>query len=320
MSASTLSFELKDMPDFDHQAAEMQQLRPGVPLLELTPARYKSLFHRPEPKILITRRDGQVVDVGSIILRTEKTGITLVATISGKLSEAGFFRGAIIDIARQVHATKVILEIFGNRDFMMPPVIGETSRHATAIYVCDLTRDDLAAALSSNHRRNLRKAEAAGFTIAEGKTAADIEAHVRLCGASNDRRAGRGEKIQGNKDRRATEGYLASGYATLMQCRQGDETMSSILVLRIGDAAYYDTGGTSPEGMRMGGSHFLMFRTMERLKSQGVRTFSLDVANSEGLVKFKTGFGAEEWPLQRIYIEYPTLVSRLKKRIRALIG
>lgn len=320
MNRSVLSFELKDTPDFDRQAAEMQKLRPGIPLLELTPARYKSLFHHPEPKLLVTRKDGRIADVGSIIRRTEKTGVTLVATISGKLSEAEFFGNTVMDIARQMSATKVILEIFGNRDFTMSPVIGETSRHTTAIYVCDLTRDDLAAALSSNHRRNLRKAEAAGFTITEGKTVADIEAHVRLCGASNDRRAGRGEKIQGNKDRRATEGYLASGYATLMQCRQGDEIMSSILVLRIGDAAYYDTGGTSPEGMKMGGSHFLMFSTMERLKSQGVRTFSLDVANSEGLVKFKTGFGAEEWPLQRIYIEYPTLLGRLKKRLRALVG
>jgi hypothetical protein len=313
MSDLGLTHEILETGDFLQQAEVIARLCPGFPFVELTPARYKSIFHQPEAKVLLTRRGGEVVDVGALILRRSRFAKTLVVTVASALQESDFFWRTVVGAAKGYGASELILEMFGEAAAEVRSFDHETVRHKTQIYVADLTKPDLAADLSSNHRRNLRKAEAAGFVVSTGDTAEAIENHVRLCGNSNERRAGRGEKIQGNKDRKSTEAYLASGCGTLYQAVCAGETLSSILVVRIGSSAYYDTGGTSPEGMKMGGSHFLMFSVMQILKSQGILSFSLDVANTEGLIKFKTGFGAREWPLQRVYIEYPSMIGRLRK-------
>ena len=316
MSSPALSHDVIDAADFTTQAEIIDRLGAKAPLVALTPARYRSFFQEYEPKVLAVSRNGKLVDVGALILRRQRFDKTLVVTISSLLSEPDYFWSSMTVLARDWRVNRVMIEMFGAPADDQRAFEGEKLRQRTQIYVCDLTRDDLAAELSSNHRRNIRKAEAQGFDVVEESSPKAIEDHVRLCGASNDRRSGRGEQIQGNKDRAATEAYLKTGQATLYQAVHEGTAYSSILVLRIGAAAYYDTGGTSPEGMKMGGSHFLMFKVMERLKAEGVTSFSLDVANTEGLIKFKTGFGAVEWPLQRVYLEYPNIISRLRRLLR----
>ena len=313
MTGNSFTFDLVDMPDFATQEAALNELCPGLTLLGLSPARYKSLFHQPKPKLLIIRQRDQIITAAALVLRREGGQNRLVATLSALPHPVEPLWTRILELAGLCKARLITIEMFGPAATNGSPFANEVARHHTQVYVMDLQDADLEAGLSSNHRRNLRKAESLGFSMIETTAPEAVAAHVRLCGASNDRRAGRGEKIQGNKDRKATEAYLETGAARLFQASLRGEVLSSILVLTIGRAAYYDTGGTSPEGMKMGGSHFLMVHTMVRLKEQGIATFSLDVANTEGLIKFKTGFGAREWPLQRVYLEQPSLISRLRR-------
>jgi hypothetical protein len=75
--------------------------------------------------------------------------------------------------------------------------------------------------------------------------------------------------------------------------------MSSILLLRSKRSAYYQSAGTSPEGMSVGASHFLIHNVCKKLKDGGVWVFNLGGApEGSSLARFKSGFGAVEVSLE----------------------
>jgi len=70
---------------------------------------------------------------------------------------------------------------------------------------------------------------------------------------------------------------------------------SSLLLLRSAHTAYFQSAGTSPQGMHIGASHFLVYEVCRELFRQGVRTFNLGGATEgSSLAGFKAGFGAAE--------------------------
>jgi hypothetical protein len=86
-------------------------------------------------------------------------------------------------------------------------------------------------------------------------TEADAEAaaaHVALVRASLSRIAARGADVEGAPSEATVRTYLESGHAALFQAAVGEEVRSSDLVVQVGDATHYLSGGTSPEGNKLG--------------------------------------------------------------------
>jgi lipid II:glycine glycyltransferase (peptidoglycan interpeptide bridge formation enzyme) len=85
----------------------------------------------------------------------------------------------------------------------------------------------------------------------------------------------------------------------LYQAVRDGIVMSSILLLRSKHTAYYQSAGTSPEGMSVGASHFLIYNVGKKLRDDGVRIFNLGGApEGSSLARFKSGFGASEVSLE----------------------
>jgi len=93
---------------------------------------------------------------------------------------------------------------------------------------------------------------------------------------------------------------LNSRAGELFQTLKDDRVLSSILILRSSQGAYYQSAGTLPEGMKLGASAFLVSSVAAILKQEGSRVFNLGgaTADNPGLRRFKAGFGAREVTLQ----------------------
>lgn len=175
--------------------------------------------------------------------------------------------------------------------------------------------------LSSNHRRNLNRAEREGIRLVESREAGAAAIHASLMGLSLNRRRSRGEVVGGGSAGDPTRRLLASGAARIFQSAQDGTVMSSILVLQARNGAYYHSAGTSPEGMKAGASHLLLTRLAEQLRAEGLDVFNLGGTDSEGLARFKAGFGAEPVALEaaawftgnRVSILLDTLVNPLRR-------
>ena len=97
---------------------------------------------------------------------------------------------------------------------------------------------------------------------------------------------------------------LECGSGELFQATLADEVLSSILIVRASAGAYYQSAGTSPEGMESGTSHFLINSVEERLREAGLRTFNLGGApQGSTLARFKAGFGARAVPLIAVTLD-----------------
>jgi lipid II:glycine glycyltransferase (peptidoglycan interpeptide bridge formation enzyme) len=208
----------------------------------------------------------------------------------------------------------VTIEAAGKVRAEIPPLEGESGRTEQTTWLIELETCDLTASLSKNHQRNVRRAVKNGAELAECTDAEAIQDHLRLCGASLARRSSRGETAESHADAALFKAYVRSGRAALFQARIGDRVLSSDLVVRLGDAAYYTSGGSDPEGMKLGTSHFLMFELARQLQGAGCKTLNLGVSQDPGLNRFKAGFGARPVPLERVTLEWGSAWNRWRRK------
>ncbi len=246
--------------------------------------------------IVGTRDGASVIDAAvAYVLRGRLSTLLEVPSLPASAASESFWNG-LYAFCKRLKVTDVVAGTFASPPFEIPPLKGETSRTPRIEYVVALD-GSAPAQLSSNHRRNVKKAAAAGVAM---RRATDAEAalaeHHRLMGQSLGRRSARGEFVPQNWDTAAEHrAYLEAGAAEIYQALQGSTVLSSVLVLRSANAAYYESAGTSPEGMSVGASHFLIHAIGEHLRSAGVATFILGGAEAgSSLARFKSGFGASE--------------------------
>jgi hypothetical protein len=174
------------------------------------------------------------------------------------------------------------------------------------------------ACMSSNHRRNLTKAEKSGVTLHRSVSPVAIAPHVTLMNLSMERRTVRGEEVSANIREFYFRQMLVSGAAEFFQARAPDGTMlSSIFLLRSASGAYYQSAGTSPQGMSLGASPFLIWRAAELLRREGVTCFSIGgtTHDNEGLLRFKNSFGGVPLPFQE---QTFSLAHPILRRLRDL--
>ena len=155
--------------------------------------------------------------------------------------------------------------------------------------------------LGSNHRRNLVKAEKSGLVLRRTSSPDAIATHVMLMNLSMERRHERGEDVAVNIRQTYYRQVLSSGAGEFFQAVHPDgSVLSSVFLLRAAAGSYYQSAGTSPQGMSLGASPFLIWRTAELLRHEGVTCFSLGGTPPEntGLQRFKSSFGGEAVPFQ----------------------
>ena len=210
------------------------------------------------------------------------------------------------------------LNSFGARSVSIPHFRYEIWRRGRFEFVLALKDRDLWALLSSNHRRNIRRAMKSGVVVRQASSEEACRQHVSLMAKSMERRSQRGEVILAAED---IDPYLAlvqARAAEFYQAVHEDAVVSSILVLKSSRGAYYHSAGTSPEGMSLGASHFLIHESGKNLQAQAVEVFNLGGASEEGsgLARFKGGFGGEVVELESAEV---FLGGTLKKTLNRLV-
>jgi len=189
--------------------------------------------------------------------------------------------------------TRLRVQTFGSTGAAIPALGRERLRTPRREYVLALGPACPPLTLSSNHRRNMRRAERAGITVHETTDPVAADTHAELMDASMVRRQDRGEDVSAGTSPVAFRQFLSTEAATLFQARAPDDTvLSSVLVLLSARGAYYHSAGTSPEGMKAGASQLLIATAIERLRDRGITRFNLGGADDpeSGLARFKLGF------------------------------
>lgn len=210
------------------------------------------------------------------------------------------FWSGLLDLCGRRRTTDLVVHTFASPRASIPRVARERWRRSRHEYVLSLEEDDLVSRMSSNHRRNTRRGERAGFELRQADTAAACQDHVRLMGSSMQRRRDRGEDVPMDAEARRASDLVRHGAARIYQAVGDGEVLSSILVLLSSRGAYYHSAGTVPDGMKRGASHFLVGGVARALQVSGRTDFNLGGADpgQEGLTRFKTGFGARRVDLE----------------------
>ncbi|MDZ7829160.1 MAG: GNAT family N-acetyltransferase [Halofilum sp. (in: g-proteobacteria)] len=209
--------------------------------------------------------------------------------------------GAIEDFCGREGITRLRVQTFGSMARGIPSLGNELFRAPRREFVLALGPECPPLTLSSNHRRNVRRAERAGIEVHERDDPEAGETHATLIGASMSRRRHRGEGVSSETAADPFHHFLATGAGTVFQARDAQGTvLSSMLVLQSARGAYYHSAGTSPEGMKSGASQLLVATVAERLRDRGITRFNLGGAGEEqtGLARFKSGFRPETVELE----------------------
>ncbi len=230
-----------------------------------------------------------------------------------------FWRG-LLDLCRSLKVWRLQIGTYASPAAEIPHLPGEMGRQTRCEHVLDLNREDILEGASSQHRRNVSRASKAGLTIVRTLEAGARARHVALMNASLERRAKRGEAVGSSRQDARLSALLSNGAGELFQATNGQQILSSILILRASQGAYYESAGTLPEGMKIGASPFLVSRVAAILKGEGSRIFNLGGATAEnpGLVRFKTGFGTREVALEAAsFCPKSVVEARVQTALRA---
>jgi hypothetical protein len=295
-----------------------------VPHVGCTSILGKDLLRGDQRWTFLLRDSAGEREVGFGALRRGSIGTSLDICVLPGFSHGDALWAGLDRFADSLSVTHMLVESIGvpPNKTVIPALKGEQQRYSDVkLYVMRLAQADWSHALSSNHRRNIRKAQKEGVEV--GIVAGDeaMAAHFRLIGASLQRRANRGEPTNLASTPEEINAILASGTALVFQARHGGEVVSSKMVYAIDERyAYYDSGGTSKAGMDVGASHLLMFSIMQAMHARGIATLNLDVASKAagGLARFKKDFGAEEWEVDRVVCDVGNVRRTLTNGLRTL--
>ncbi|WP_375272193.1 peptidoglycan bridge formation glycyltransferase FemA/FemB family protein [Sphingomonas sp.] len=156
--------------------------------------------------------------------------------------------------------------------------------------VIDLQADEraLLARLSSDTRRNIKRAEAAGLTVLEAPAESAL-----FIASFNTMAAERGLQPL---DAARVEAMLASGHSRLFATMVDGAPRSFLLSYETGETALIATTAAAARE-RDGGGHLLHWRAMCAFRARGLRWCDMGGIVStdarDGIYQFKRGFGGE---------------------------
>jgi hypothetical protein len=253
-----------------------------------------------QPWLLSVREDGHTLEACLGFLRAGRLNRSLEIPSVPCLVSGSIFWAGLTDFCRQERVTSLSVGSFASSSAAIPKLPGETGRRVRVEYVLTLGDSSNWPNMSSNHRRNIQKAQKAGILIERSVAEEACLEHARLQDASMERRISRGEQVLADAQVRTAAALLKHQSAELFRARAGDNLLSSILILKAPRGAYYHSAGTTREGMATGASHYLIRQVAEILRAETIETFNLGGADAgnPGLERFKKGFGGREIQLE----------------------
>jgi Acetyltransferase (GNAT) domain len=207
-------------------------------------------------------------------------------------SPSNAFIFGLTDFCRSKRIYETALNTFGSPSLSIPRLPRETLRRARTEFLLDLSVPSSQWKIGETHRRHIRRAERSSLSVRRVR-AEGLEHHLAMCRQSMSRRQDRGEVVLSVADGPEVPSLVLNGAGDLFQAIRDDVVLSSILVIVSEVGAYYHSAGTSPEGMEIGASHFLVHSVARMLQEQGMKSFNLGGAqlDSPGLRAFKSRFG-----------------------------
>ncbi len=247
---------------------------------------------------------------------------TLEITSAPEVAPDCSFWEGVLDFSRRHHVAEIEIDSYGSARVGLPVWSTPSTLRDRTEWLVQLA-DAGELNLASNHRRNINKARKLGVTATHTTDQSATDAHVSLMNASMQRRSLRGESVPAlaAHDTSDDRALLAAGAARLYQASYGGKVVSSLMVLVCAGGGYYQSAGTSPEGMEIGASTFLVSEAIRDLAHEGKTVFNLGGAGpeSEGLRRFKAGFGAEPVALAAgVYQVASPMHERLRTAIRLI--
>jgi len=220
----------------------------------------------------------------------------------------------LIKFCHRTRVNQLSVGSFASPRAEIPSLPGETGRRPRVEYVLALQEPTLWSAVSSNHRRNIQKAQKAGVCIERSSTRESCREHALLQDASMERRMSRGEHVTVDAQIRTPLALVQHGSGEFFRAMRAGQVLSSILILRAPLGAYYHSAGTSRDGMANGASHLLIREVAETLRGEGIEQFNLGGADpgNPGLERFKVGFGARPVLLEAAQFSFS---GRLQKSL-----
>jgi len=255
-----------------------------------------------EPIVFTLRTSTALLSGCTAFLRRGRLNKSLeIVSLPALIDNQDFWDG-LIDFCRRTRLSWLDIGTFGSSPTKIPSLPGEIARQKRCEYVLDLTEGNLWEHLSSNHRRNQKRAEAAGVLIRQVSDERSCLQHAESIGLSMRRRRFRGEKVSDEVSYQEFLAFTKSGSGELFQAVLKGKVLSSLMILMSDRGAYYQSAGTSPEGMAVGASPFLVKKVAELLKERSIELFNLGGASEDnsGLVRFKSGFGASAIQLESV--------------------
>jgi hypothetical protein len=257
------------------------------------------------PWIVAVRSEGGLVSGCPAFVRSGYLSTLIELPSMPSCPPAGFWDGLIAWCRRQ-RASRLEVNSFGSEGAGIPALTTEQTRRIRCEYRWDLGEDGRSG-LSTNHRRNIKRGGQANLALRQVADVGGCERHADLMASSMDRRRGRGEEIATARQVQFDEAsaLVRHGAGRLFQATDaGGAALSSILVLLAGEGAYYHSAGTSPEGMKIGASHWLVYEIAGVLRASGARGFILGGVSERGSGReqFKSGFGARRVDLEAVTV------------------
>ena len=256
-------------------------------------------------------------------LKRGKFGAELIITILIQ-EESCFFFEFLQNFLSSQGITHLVVESINSiaSEMHVPTLHGEYQRYSDVkLYILDLTKDSLYNDISPNHHRNINKAKKNGVLLTLTQPdEKSILTHLALINLSMQRRSDRGEPTSLATDDSAIKKISQTGAAYIYQATIGEKIFSSKLVFFVNDYAYYHSGGTTEEGMKIGASHFLMYSIVDSLRKKGIKILNLDLASAAagGLARYKSDFGSEVWKVDRVSCQFKKLPRLVINAIRRL--
>lgn len=269
-----------------------------------------------QPWILSLRRNAQVLCACPAYISNGRLNRTLEFMSLPALHDDEKFWVGVSRFSRERRVSHLKANSFTQSGGTIPGLIGETRRRIRFKYLIDLKQSDLWSQLSENHRRNVKLGRKAQLQVRRSREIDACREHSRLQQISKARRESRGERVTKDDGARKAIAFTQSGAGELFQAVQGKRVVSSILLLMASRGAYYESAGTTPEGMSCGAAHFLLYEIACMLKQQGLELLNLGGADPQmnpGLQRFKSGFGANK-------VEFESAEFFLGSSVRRKIG
>lgn len=234
-----------------------------------------------------------------------------------EVSEKPAFWEGLFKFCRDQRIARLVADSFASNRVRIPSRQEEVWRRCRKEFVVDLA-GATPLKLPSNHQRNIKRARTSGVEISQSTGPEACREHARLVMTSLERRRMRGEKVVRLEAEDVTP-FTRSGAAEIFQAILEGRVVSSLLVLMAPKGAYYQSAGTSPEGMACGASHFLVYETALRLQAMGLEVFNLGGAHEAGLQRFKSGFATREVALEAAeFVMESKVASRARGAARFL--